>query len=87
MTKRVLLVIGIYVISMSALAAAKDMTWDGWISDSKRGAKGANAAHAACAQKCIGVVKSRCSSPTRTRELSASTTPMRSREMWDNTCR
>ena len=54
MTKRVLLVIGLYVISMTALAAAKDMTWDGWISDSKCGAKGANAAHAACAQKCIG---------------------------------
>ena len=53
MTKRVLLVIGLYVISMTALAAAKDMTWDGWISDSKCGAKGANAAHAACAKKCI----------------------------------
>jgi len=53
MTKRVLLIIGLYVISMAALAAAKDMTWDGWISDSKCGAKGANAAHAACAKKCI----------------------------------
>ena len=53
MTKRVLLIIGLYVISMAALAAAKDMTWDGWISDSKCGVKGANAAHAACAKKCI----------------------------------
>jgi len=53
MTKRVLLIIGLYVISMTVLAAAKDMTWDGWISDSKCGAKGANAAHAACAKKCI----------------------------------
>ena len=53
MTKRVLLVIGLYVISMTALAAAKDMTWNGWISDSKCGAKGANATHAACAKKCI----------------------------------
>jgi hypothetical protein len=56
MTKRVLLIIGLiglYVISMTALAAAKDATWDGWISDSKCGAKGANAAHAACAKKCI----------------------------------
>ena len=53
MTKRVLLVIGLYLISMTMLAAAKDMSWDGWISDSKCGAKGANAAHAACAKKCI----------------------------------
>ena len=53
MTKRVLLVIGLYVMSMTALAVAKDMTWDGWISDSKCGVKGANAAHAACAKKCI----------------------------------
>jgi len=53
MVKRVLVVIGLYVISMTLLAAAKDMSWDGWISDSKCGAKGANAAHAACAKKCI----------------------------------
>ena len=53
MLKRVLLVIGLHVISMTMLAAAKDMSWDGWISDSKCGAKGANAAHAACAKKCI----------------------------------
>jgi hypothetical protein len=53
MLKRVLLVIGLYLISMTMLAAAKDMSWDGWISDSKCGAKGANAAHAACAKKCI----------------------------------
>ncbi len=56
MTKRVLLIIGViglYVISMTALAAASEMTWAGWISDSKCGAKGANANHAACAKKCI----------------------------------
>jgi hypothetical protein len=53
MTKRVLLTIGLYLISMTMLAAAKDMSWDGWISDSKCGAKGANAAHATCAKKCI----------------------------------
>jgi hypothetical protein len=56
MTKRVLLVIGLiglYVISMTALAAAADMTWAGWISDSKCGAKGGNASHAACAKKCV----------------------------------
>ena len=53
MTKRVLLIVGICLISMTVLAAAKDMTWNGWISDSKCGAKGANPEHAACAKKCI----------------------------------
>lgn len=28
-------------------------SWDGWISDSKCAAKGANAAHAQCAKKCV----------------------------------
>ncbi len=53
MKKRVLLVIGLYLCSMTVLAAAKDMSWSGWVSDSKCGAKGANADHAACAKKCI----------------------------------
>src|SRR5271165_2462583 len=53
MIKRVLLIIGICLISMTVLAAAKDMTWNGWISDSKCGAKGANPEHAACAKTCI----------------------------------
>ncbi len=53
MTKKVLLVIGLYLCSMTLLAAAKDQTWDGWISDSKCGAQGANASHEACAKKCI----------------------------------
>ncbi len=53
MTKKVLLVIGLYLCSMTVLAVAKDMSWSGWISDSKCGAKGANAEHAACAKKCI----------------------------------
>ena len=53
MTKKVLLVIGLYLFSMTLLASAKDMSWSGWISDSKCGAKGANAAHEACAKKCI----------------------------------
>jgi hypothetical protein len=51
--KRVLLVIGLYLLSMTLLAAAKDQTWNGWISDSMCGAKGANAAHEACAKKCV----------------------------------
>jgi hypothetical protein len=53
MTKKVLLVIGLYLFSMTLLASAKDMSWSGWISDSKCGAKGANAAHEACAKKCV----------------------------------
>jgi hypothetical protein len=52
--KRVLLVVGLYLFSMTLLAAAKDQTWNGWISDSMCGAKGANAAHEACAKKCVG---------------------------------
>ena len=39
---------------LTAWAAPKDQSWTGWISDSKCGAKGANASHAACAKKCIG---------------------------------
>jgi len=53
MKTRVLLVIGLYLCGMSVLAVAKGKSWDGWISDSKCGAKGANAAHEACAKKCI----------------------------------
>ncbi len=54
MKTKVLLVIGLYLCCMTALAVAKDMSWDGWISDSKCGAKGANASHEACAKKCVG---------------------------------
>ena len=53
MKKRVLLVVGLYLCCMTALAVAKDQTWDGWISDSKCGAKGANAGAAACTKKCL----------------------------------
>ncbi len=54
MKTRVLLLIGVYLCCMTALAAAKDQSWNGWISDSKCGAKGANNSHEACAKKCIG---------------------------------
>ncbi len=40
-------------ISLSAWAAPKDQSYSGWISDSKCGAKGANAGHAACGKKCL----------------------------------
>jgi hypothetical protein len=38
---------------MAVSAFAKDSTWAGWISDDKCAAKGANAAHQACAKKCV----------------------------------
>jgi len=41
-------------VSLSLWAAPKDESYTGWISDSKCGAKGANASHASCAKKCIG---------------------------------
>lgn len=36
-----------------AIANAKINTYDGWLSDSKCGVKGANAGHAQCAKKCV----------------------------------
>ena len=53
MKKIALAMIGLLMCSMLAIASPKENSWDGWISDSKCGAKGANAAHAACAKKCI----------------------------------
>jgi hypothetical protein len=38
---------------MGVSGFAKDSKWAGWISDSRCGAKGANAAHAGCAAKCV----------------------------------
>jgi hypothetical protein len=52
--KRVLFMMGLYLCAMTMLAVAKDQSWEGWISDAKCGAQGANASHAACAKKCIG---------------------------------
>ena len=40
-------------VDLTAWAAPKDVSMTGWISDSKCGAKGANAGHATCAKKCI----------------------------------
>ena len=44
---------GILLLAVWAAASPASTSWDGWISDSKCGAKGANANHAACAKKCI----------------------------------
>ena len=53
MKKIVLVVLGLFLCSIITMAAPKDSSWDGWISDSKCGAKGANAGHAGCAKKCV----------------------------------
>ena len=53
MKKIVVMMIGFLLCSMNAVASPKDSSWDGWISDSKCAAKGANTAHAACAKKCV----------------------------------
>ena len=53
MKKVMLIVVGLVVCSVLAMAAPKDNSWDGWISDSKCAAKGANASHAQCTKKCI----------------------------------
>jgi len=45
-----------FVLALTALAfddMGKSTTVNGWVSDSKCGVKGANASHAACAQKCV----------------------------------
>jgi hypothetical protein len=53
MKKSALLVVGLLMCSLWALASPKESSMEGWISDSKCGAKGANAAHAQCAKKCV----------------------------------
>ena len=45
-----------FVLALSALAfddMGKSSTVNGWVSDSKCGAKGANASAAACTKKCL----------------------------------
>jgi hypothetical protein len=51
--KTIVLAIALCFAGLAAWAAPNDQSWSGWISDSKCGAKGANAGHAACAKKCI----------------------------------
>jgi len=52
--KRIALVTcGIMLVALWAAASPATTSWDGWISDSKCAAKGANAEHAKCAKGCI----------------------------------
>jgi hypothetical protein len=52
MKKVALAAVGIMLFTVWAVASPTT-SWDGWISDSKCAAKGANAAHAQCAKKCV----------------------------------
>src|SRR5215469_9233578 len=51
--KRFVFVAGALLLAALWASASSAGSWDGWISDSKCAAKGANAAHAQCAKKCI----------------------------------
>ncbi len=53
MKKSALLAVGLLMCSLWAVASPSQSSMEGWISDSKCGAKGANAAHAQCAKKCV----------------------------------
>lgn len=54
MNKKTLFVLGlVLVLSLVMASAAEKGSWTGYISDAKCGAKGAKAAHAGCAKKCI----------------------------------
>ena len=57
MTKRLLIcAFALIVLAGLSLAAGKatEGSWTGWVTDTKCGAKGTNAEHAACAKKCVG---------------------------------
>jgi len=56
--KKLLLLLLLCLLAPAVVAAAKDAkgtatTVNGWVSDMKCGAKGANAAHADCLKKCL----------------------------------
>ena len=51
--KKVAIVAAVLLFAAWAVASPATTSWDGWISDSKCAAKGADASHAQCAKKCI----------------------------------
>jgi hypothetical protein len=51
--KKLLAVLLVLMLVLVVAAVAKEGAINGWVTDSKCGVKGANAAHAACAAKCI----------------------------------
>jgi hypothetical protein len=48
-----LLAVAALLLPLAAKAAPTAGSWSGWITDEACGAKGANAAHKACAEKCL----------------------------------
>lgn len=55
MKKLLLICLALSVVFLYVVAFAADsQSVKGWVTDTKCGAKGANAAHAACAKKCVG---------------------------------
>ena len=52
MKRLAMITAGLLLITVWA-AASPVTSWDGWISDAKCAAKGANAEHAQCAKKCV----------------------------------
>jgi hypothetical protein len=51
--KRIALIAAGFLLVAVWAAASPATSMDGWISDAKCAAKGANAAHVACAKKCV----------------------------------
>ncbi|HEY4594530.1 MAG TPA: hypothetical protein VIJ61_19075 [Thermoanaerobaculia bacterium] len=54
--KKLIVLFALLALTVAALAgaAATKGTWTGWVTDEHCGAKGANAEHKACAEKCAG---------------------------------
>ncbi len=54
MSKRLAVcVVALLIVAGISLAAGKEGSWTGWITDNTCGAKGDNAKHAGCATKCV----------------------------------
>lgn len=53
MRKFAFVAVGMMLFAAWAMASPATSSWDGWISESKCAAKGANAAHEQCTKKCI----------------------------------
>lgn len=54
MKRIALMLAGLLLVAVWAAASPATTSWNGWISDSKCAAKGANAEHAKCAKGCLG---------------------------------
>ncbi len=54
MTKRLLIcAVALLIVASMSLAAGKEGSWTGWVTDTHCGAKGDSAKHEACAKKCV----------------------------------